>query len=177
MRFLRTVTISICKWFKNEPTKPEQEKIELDQMEKIDFVPEWYNFAKMELGILEIPGPKHNPRILEYLATVNRDFKADEIAWCSAFVNWCLARASAAGTNKANARSWLSWGRMTRNPQLGDVVIFWRESLESWKGHVGFYSGEKNGKILLLSGNQKNKVSFQYYSKSKLLGFRTMRPV
>ena len=160
-----------------EPSKPEQEKIELDQMEKIDFVPKWYSIAKMELGVSEISGPEHNPRILEYLATVNRNFKADEIAWCSAFVNFCIKKSNAIGTNKANARSWLSWGRITKNPELGDVVIFWRDSINSWKGHVGFYAGQENKKILVLSGNQKNKVSFQYYSKNRLLGFRTMRPV
>ena len=146
-------------------------------MEIIDFIPSWYNIAKRELGVSEISGPKHNPRILEYLETVSNEFKADEIAWCSAFVNFCIKKGRATGTNKANARSWLTWGRMTRNPGLGDVVIFWRDSIGSWKGHVGFYAGQENKRILVLSGNQKNKVSFQYYPKKRLLGFRTMRPV
>jgi len=172
--------MSLCKWLrakKMEPTKPEQEKIELSEMEKSDFISPWYNVAKKELGVFEIAGPKHNPRILEYLQTVSDEFKADEIAWCSAFVNWCFTECDAEGTKKANARSWLKWGRMTEKPELGDVVVFWRVDRNSWQGHVGFYAGEKDSKILILGGNQKNKVSFQYYSKNRLLGFRTLRPV
>lgn len=169
--------MKICGWFKKtEPKKREQEKIELSEMEKYDFVPKWYNIAKKELGVLEIAGPKHNPRILEYLKTVSNEFKADEIPWCAAFVNWCLEMAGAIGTGFANARSFLKWGRPTTRPQLGDIVVFWRGKPDGWKGHAGFYAGEKGDKILILGGNQKNKVSFQYYKKSMILGFRTMRP-
>jgi len=132
-----------------------------------------FNFAKEELGVKEFAGKKHNPRIIEY-HKASGGFGSDEIAWCSSFVNWCFLRAgmSFAMSGRANARSWLKMGIETLKPETGDVVIFWRGRKKGWQGHVGFYAGEKGGKILVLGGNQLNQVSYQYYPKDRLLGYR-----
>ena len=52
--------------------------------------PLWYNIALKERGVIELPGPRHNPRILEYHRASNGNFDSDEIPWCASFVNWCL---------------------------------------------------------------------------------------
>lgn len=108
--------------------------------------------------------------------------RADEIAWCSAFVNWCIFNAKAIGTGKPTARSWVHWGRETKSPQLGDIAVLWRGLKDSWQGHVAFYVGEyvdefNNQFILLFGGNQNNEVGFKFYPKERLLEYRTLRPV
>ncbi len=81
-------------------------------------------------------------------------------------------------TKKANARSWLHVGVSVVDPEPGDVVIFWRESPNSYKGHVGIFMGYSQDKtrIYTLGGNQGNMVSQSAYSASQLLGFRRLRP-
>ena len=67
----------------------------------------------------------------------------------------------------------MNWGEAVDDPQEGDVVVLWRESRDSWKGHVGFFSGyDDNGDIKVLGGNQGDSVSIKSYSKNRLLGFR-----
>jgi len=97
-------------------------------------------------------------------------------AWCAAFVNAVLGASGHEGTGALNARSFLDFGTETKNPQRGDVAVFWRESPDSWKGHVGFYAGEttKNGQryIRVLGGNQDDSVSEKLYPASRLLSVR-----
>lgn len=133
---------------------------------------EVFEIAKNEIGVKEIPGEKHNARILEYHSAVTMKAKADEISWCAAFVNWCLLRGNVKGTSLANARSFLKWGVGVKDPQKGDICVFWRGSPESWQGHVGFYAGETKNYILVLGGNQGNEVCIKKYPKSQLIEFR-----
>jgi hypothetical protein len=58
-----------------------------------------------------------------------------------------------------------------QKPQLGDIVVFWREKKDSWKGHVGFYINETNTHINVLGGNQNNMVCIKPYPKSRLLQY------
>ena len=101
----------------------------------------WITLARGELGQRDYPGPRHNPRVIEYLNTTSFQANDDETSWCSAFVNWCMLGARLRGTNNAAARSWLTFGQALSNPRPGCIVILWRESPSSWKGHVGFFEG------------------------------------
>lgn len=133
-----------------------------------------YRIAEKEIGVKEILGGQHNPRILEYHYTTGR-FTDDETAWCGSFVNWVLIQAGVTnlGPRGASARAWLTYGKETKTPQRGDLVIFWRVSQTSWQGHVGFYVSENSTHIRVLGGNQSNAVNISSYSKDQLLGFRT----
>ena len=84
-----------------------------------------------------------------------------------------LRRAGAESTGRANARSWLGWGRGTYEPKVGDVVVLWRKSPESAAGHVGFFVRKEGSQLWLLGGNQRNSVSIQPYDEDRLLGYRT----
>src|SRR5262245_39966632 len=55
----------------------------------------WYQVALEELahGVAEIAGPESNPRILEYHASCTLHATNDDVAWCSAFANWCVTQA------------------------------------------------------------------------------------
>ena len=136
----------------------------------------YYTIAKQELGVYEIVGMEHNNRIQEYHATTSLKADSDEIPWCSSFVNWCMVQCGYPSTGSAMARSWLLWGTPELHPSIGSTVcVFWRGSRESRSGHVGFYAGESETAILVLGGNQSDKVSYDWYPKKQLLAYRRAR--
>ncbi|MEZ6138532.1 MAG: TIGR02594 family protein [Pirellulaceae bacterium] len=136
--------------------------------------PPWMTVAQQEMhnGVANVAGSAANPRILQYHGTTTLQATSDETAWCSAFVNWCMLQAGQPGTNRANARSWLDWGRALDEPRYGCVTVLWRESPSSWKGHVAFYDGRSGSNVSLLGGNQSGRVRISNYEASRVLGYR-----
>ena len=133
--------------------------------------------ATSQLGVAEIKGQENNPIVVNYATETGiNGVSDDETAWCSTFVSWCAKQAGLPYSRTPNARSWMAFGQSTTAPEPGDVVVFWRESRESWKGHVGFYLGHSSDleRIYCLGGNQGNKVSVSAYGADKLLGFRRL---
>lgn len=163
------------KWCDNRQKKPQISTEKGGISAHKPYLLEWFEVAKMELGISEIKGEEDNPRIVEYHATTTLKAQDDETSWCSAFVNWCFSQCGIIGTRAANARSWMNWGDELLEPKKGCVVVFWREDRKSWKGHVGFYVSETETHIEVLGGNQGNQVSHKYYPKERLLGYRWPR--
>ena len=138
---------------------------------------ELLNIGLSQYGVKEIPGTKHNPTIVGYSKEIGYGgIVDDETAWCSIFLNWCALKAGLHRSKKLNARSWLNIGEEVKEPQAGDVVIFWRESKNSWKGHVAIYVNHSENKkyINCLGGNQSNKVCIRAYKAEQLLGFRRL---
>jgi uncharacterized protein (TIGR02594 family) len=131
-----------------------------------------YNYAMTQIGVEEIIGVVHNPKIQAYLKTVNLEGYSDETAWCAAFVNWCCVQAGVTGSGKPNARSFLTVGMEVTTPKKGDIVVFWRVSKDSWKGHVGFFSHFDGDSVVCLGGNQSNRVCLAHYPKERVLSFR-----
>lgn len=130
-----------------------------------------------ELGIEEIVGDKHNPEVLKYAReTKIAGITTDEIAWCSTFVNWVAMKAGLKYTGKANARSWLNAGTKVTVPEPGDIVVFWRESPQSWKGHVGIFLGVSTDKkrVYCIGGNQGNRVSVSAYRIENVLSYQRL---
>lgn len=134
-----------------------------------------YDVASEYIGLAEVPGAKHNAKIVKmYADTGNSWVTDDETPWCAAFVGSVLAQCGIQGTGKLNARSYLTWGQKVdlKDAQKGDVVILSRGNSKT-QGHVGFFSGwQTNGSILLLGGNQGDKVSIAPFGVSRVLGVR-----
>lgn len=131
--------------------------------------------ALNEYGTKEIAGEAHEKRILQYARDLGMQFiQDDETAWCSVFINWCALQCGFERTNRANARSWLQVGKVIEEPQLGDVVVFWRESPASWKGHVAIVIRVTDEFVYALGGNQDNQVKISCYNKSTVLGYRRL---
>lgn len=130
--------------------------------------------ALMEYGVKEIPGGKDNPDVLKYFDYLGFDGSKlkDETSWCSAFANYCAKMAGYPYSGKLTARSWLKVGEEECDPKIGDIVVFWRESINSWKGHVGFYINHDEENIYVLGGNQNNMVRISAYPAQRLLGYR-----
>jgi uncharacterized protein (TIGR02594 family) len=146
-----------------------------------DTDPPWLRLARLELaaGVAEISGPKSNARIDQYHAATRGGplpQDADSVPWCSSFVCWCMEQSGIASTRFKAARSWLTWGSEIAAPVPGCVVVLWRVSPRSGKGHVGLYVGKDDqGRVLLLGGNQGDRVSVRPYQPSRVLSHRWPR--
>jgi uncharacterized protein (TIGR02594 family) len=123
--------------------------------------------ASKEIGVKEYKGGE-NPRIIEYHSVTSLKATEDEVAWCAAFVSWCLEKAGYQSTRSASARSYLSYGNPVDKPFEGCIVVF--ERGEPWQGHVGFFVKEEGSYVHCLGGNQGNAVSIAKYPKSRVLG-------
>ena len=139
-----------------------------------------YNDAIMSaagayLALAEWPGATHNPAIVKMFADVGHDHvRDDETSWCAAFVGAVLASLGLPHTGKLNARSYMTYGAAVRTEAArpGDIVVLWRESRESWKGHVAFFKEFRDGKVILRGGNQGNAVSDAPYAMDRILAIR-----
>jgi uncharacterized protein (TIGR02594 family) len=125
--------------------------------------------AEATAGVHETRGPGSNPRVAEYLRVVG--FADDSVPWCSAFANWCMKEAGFVGSGRANARSWLHWGKAIAACKLGAVAVFSRGN-QPHQGHVGFYAGVDGSNLLVLGGNQHDAVCVRAYPSNHLLNMR-----
>lgn len=137
-------------------------------------IPVWIQVAKREIGVKEVPGGE-NPRIIEYHAATNLHATEDEVAWCSAFVNWVMKKCEMERSHSAAARSWLGCGVKQNGFRKYSVVVFKRGN-SSWQGHVAFAIDDLGDRIRTLGGNQSDSVCYSVYSKSDVLGYFWPRP-
>ncbi len=161
----------------------------LNEMEKLQmtelYMPEWLKIAKKDYdkNIKEIKGAKDHPRIVEMHSHTSLKAQDDETPWCASAVNAWLVEAGFEGTNSAAAISFGEYGNKVRQSDLtlGDIVIFKRGS-QSWMRHVGLYAGQSRvykGKkqLLILGGNQSDKVCYLWYSISGITAIRRPKNV
>jgi len=133
----------------------------------------WVDVAKQYIGLSEIKGSKHNPRILKWWASIRAAFTDDETPWCAAFVGGVLEECGIKSSRSASARSYRDWGRTLVSPAYGCVVVFWRGSPSGWSGHVGFVVGKDSvGNLMVLGGNQGDKVSIAAFPMERVLAYR-----
>lgn len=136
--------------------------------------------AKQFYGLRDIEGKEHEPQVIMFFhETGNTKIYNDEAAWCSVFMGYCAKQKGYQYSKYMNARSWLSVGDSTNHPEPGDIVVFWREKKESWKGHVSIYLGKSTStnEIYCLGGNQNDEVCIQTYPAENVLGFRRIKPM
>ena len=153
--------------------------------------PQWMAIARREMGVEEIPGDRHNPRVVQYLNTLTNISQAyrdrDETAWCSGFVNWCLIAAGYTGTNHGLATSWRNWGYALDVGQPGAITVVRKRNATSdastgstTGNHVAFFVEGNSRSIRLLGGNQGGgrRVQESTYSLSRyrLIAYRWPTP-
>lgn len=133
-------------------------------------MPSWFAIAHGELGVHEISGPQHNPRVVGYFDAIgHHEVNDDETPWCAAFVGACLERAGIPSTKSAWARDYLKWGVSTTAPQPGTIVVLDRGN---GYGHVGFFVRRDREHVWLLGGNQNNEVNITSFPIARVLGYR-----
>ena len=131
--------------------------------------------AHAERWVSETGGAASVNRIQTYLAVHDGEVRPISTAWCSAFVAF-IAKRRGRDITHANlaARSWLNVGIPVAQPMIGDVIVIWRVSPDSWQGHVGFYVDETKVAIAMLAGNESDGVRIEWYPKSRVLGYRRL---
>jgi uncharacterized protein (TIGR02594 family) len=135
----------------------------------------WMTYAIGELGISEIYGDRHNPRIIHYHTYTGLGAKADEVAWCASFCNAALIEgAKLPGTRSAAAASFKKYGKEVDPTTYGAILLF--ETTTGSRRHVCFNSGYFRDRVFALGGNQSNKVNIQprYLSEVKEARFPTL---
>lgn len=133
----------------------------------------WMNVAIEEIGVEEIPGPKHSPRVLEYHKAVGLKATDDETPWCAAFTGWVYKQAGIVvpqpiWARGAAARTWLGFGKKLDKPIPGALMVLRRGSPTS--GHTTFFVEDIDGvRFKGLGGNQSNKVGIDTYKYADVL--------
>jgi len=138
-------------------------------------VPKWIEIGLAEVGVHEIHGSVHNPRVIEYMNATKwgKWVHDDETPWCAGFVGWCMVRAGYGDQipdYSLGAKSWLKFGKKIKEPVLGAIAVKSRDG----GGHVGFVVGRSSGGkyLYILGGNQGDKVSVRKYPRDVWIGFR-----
>jgi uncharacterized protein (TIGR02594 family) len=134
----------------------------------------WFQEARRLIGTRETPGAGNNPKILDWAGQQGIAYGGDDIPWCGLFVGHCVTATldrEPTPTGVLSARAWQSFGIKTP-PTPGAVMVFWRKSLQSGLGHVGFYAGEDKTAYRILGGNQSDSVSLAWIKKDRLVGAR-----
>lgn len=129
----------------------------------------WIKEARKYIGLKEIPGKTHNTTILSWLRELKAWWDEDETPWCGTFVGAMLKKSGRHVIGEwFRARSWSSAGTKLERPAYGCIVVFSREG----GGHVGFVVGEdEKGNLMVLGGNQGNKVSIAAFPRSRVLAY------
>jgi len=140
----------------------------------------WIEMMKF-YGLREVPGVASNPLIIKWFKELGYPgIQDDETAWCSLTVNIMAKNSGLEFTGKLDARSWMKIGTEVIEPHLGHIVIFWREKIKGWKGHVALFAGYNStkNKIWCLGGNQNNQIGMYEYPiltpTFGLLGYRSL---
>lgn len=135
----------------------------------------WIAIARKYVGLQEKFGPQHDPHILKWWKNIGAPFQDDETPWCGAFVGGVLFEAGVkpvAGGASAKAWTKLPVKLPTDRPAFGAVAIFNRPPNPA-HGHVGFIVGkDQRGNLMILGGNQGNRVSIKPFSRDRLHAIR-----
>lgn len=131
----------------------------------------WIAEAKRHIGVAEIPGAQTSGAIAGWLHALRAWWNDDETPWCGVFVAYVFRILGIAiPKHWMRARAWLDWGEPLPAPQYGCVVIFERPG---GGGHVGFVVGlTPKGRVMVLGGNQGNRVSIAPFNPARALGYR-----
>lgn len=111
-----------------------------------------------------------NPLIVRLFLSTHTVPAGDTTAWCGAFVNWCLTRATIRGTQSASSQSFATWGSpvwtaeqggLPTTAKRGDLAVF-RQLSNPAHGHVAFYvrlDPIRANRVLVLGGNQLTRLN------------------
>lgn len=148
-----------------------------------------FELAERFIGMTEVAGTASHPAILAMLRLDQAWPESDEVPWCSAALNWWCWLLRLPRSKDLRARSWLGVGRAVVVPALPDrlsqatcqaevgfdAVILWRGSREGTAGHVGLFAGWEGDQVLLLGGNQGDRVCVAPFPRERILGIRRLR--
>ncbi|MCF3934449.1 TIGR02594 family protein [Acuticoccus sp. M5D2P5] len=130
----------------------------------------WLDFLVHHIGLQEIPGPQHNPLIVEWGIEAGIGWwNNDDDAWCAVAVNAALVSSGFPSTRSALARSFTSYGTRLSKPIRGAIVVFPRGPNPLY-GHVGVVEEvHPNGTVTVVNGNVSNMVKRSVFRTASIL--------
>jgi len=131
----------------------------------------WIDVARAEHGVSEIRGGE-NERILEYFRSTVYHASEDEVPWCAAFVSWVLDQCQLDNPSTVRARDFQEYGTELPAWKPGCIAVLWRGSPSASTGHVGFAIEQMGDQIVLLGGNQGDRVDLAIFPISQVLSYR-----
>lgn len=141
--------------------------------------PRYIQELELLRGVEEVKGNSDNPKIMSLYKEIGHGWvKHDETPWCAAAVNAALKRGGYKYVKSLGARDTgdrLEGIDLGKKPERYAVGVMWRNSPNSWEGHIGFVMHWDADHVWLLGGNQRNGVNVQKYPRSRFLKF--IRPV
>jgi hypothetical protein len=142
---------------------------------------------ELKAGAGEIGGNNKGPFVKKYLDPTGLP---EGNSWCAAFISWCFLKAvdgdkkampfkyNAGARNVFNQFKQKGWHYdatdVSKLPQPGDIVAWWRVSLPSGFGHIAIVHHFKDGFLYTLEGNKAANVAGFDYVKTrmdKVLGY------
>ena len=104
-------------------------------------------------------------------------FNHDGANWCADYVVTMAGErlpVSPSRSAKQLYQRFKAAGLVVSQPQPGDLVFFWRESPQSWKGHTGIVEAVSSTTLTTIEGNVGRIVQRRTYARHaipRLLGF------
>ena len=146
-------------------------------------------FAEKYLGVSET-NPEQQETVQGFLndavpgyAENPEDVTKDEMAWCAAFMNNILNQGSLDTLNYGNdrynlirAKQYSEIGERVdsiESASPGDIIVTQKDG----QFHVGLYAGTKNGRNLLLGGNQGDRVSVKEINNDSIYSVRRINTI
>lgn len=138
-------------------------------IEQLD-APQYVKTALNEIGVYEIKGAKHHPRVIEYHQTTAGKYSTDEVPWCGSFINWVMVQHDYLTVDyPERAKSWLAFDIPLDVPMMGAIAIKSRKG----GGHVTMIVGmNSEGKLWGVGGNQNNEVNLSLYDAAVFESFQ-----
>jgi len=131
----------------------------------------WLDVAKGYEGQAEVAGPGSNVVILSWINAHGRPDAGDDstIAWCGfAMAAWFTeaGHAGAVPREPGAARNWRGVGEPLTVPEPGCIVVIpRRDPANPEAAHVGLVAGFDATHLLVLAGNQGNRVSIETFER------------
>jgi uncharacterized protein (TIGR02594 family) len=144
-------------------------------------IPAWLEIARRCIGICEEPGTANSPQIMrgpEIIAAAYPEmedycacYTADSIAWCGLAVAFFVTSAGfrpVYGKDDTHrflwAAAWKDWGDKLSEPKPGAIIVL--------DHHVALYERTEGLNVVLLGGNQSDKIKESSFASSGILAIR-----
>lgn len=137
--------------------------------------PAWLVSARGYLGLREIKGRIHEPKIVAFFRRLGIKVWDDETPWCAAFLGATLEEAGQKSTRSAWALSYASYGFPLAYPAVGAIAYMRRKNSagKTIGGHVAYVVGERaDGTLMLLGANQGDAVTIAPFARERIMGYR-----
>ena len=120
--------------------------------------------AQSQIGLGEIGGNNKGVYVRQYLNG------RENLPWCAGFISYCFKKAGLNLPYTLRARDFIKLGKVVRNPQTGDLIIFSRQG----GGHIGIIEKVQGDTITTIEGNKgkyPSKVKRVVYKRNHIKNF------